>query len=122
MDPEQALADLTEISTQIETAILIDESGQVLASTLTDDAEARDLAQSARRLLSEAERARPDADKELVQLEVATRQGSVFIVRDDGRCALATTATGPTVGLVFYDLKSCLRSLADETAPDEPAV
>ena len=121
MDPQQALADLVEISTQIETAILIDPSGNVLASTLADDAQARDLAQTARRLLSEADAARPDPDKEIVQLEAATRQGSVFIVRDDGRCAVATTATGATVGLVFYDLKSCLRSLADETALDEPA-
>ena len=121
MDPQQALADLVEISTQIETAILIDGSGSVLASTLADDAQARDLAQTARRLLAEADAARPDPDKELVQLEAATRQGSVFIVRDDANCAMATTATGATVGLVFYDLKSCLRSLADETAVDEPA-
>ena len=122
VDPQQALADLVEISTQIETAILIDGSGNVLASTLADDAQARDLAQTARRLLSEADAARPDPDKELVQLEAATRQGSVFIVRDDVNCAMATTATGATVGLVFYDLKSCLRSLADETAVDEPAI
>ena len=37
--------------------------------------------------------------------------GSVFVVRDGERLIAATTRPEPTVGLVFYDLKSCLRSI-----------
>jgi hypothetical protein len=43
------------------------------------------------------------------------REGSVFVVRDGKRLIVATTAPEPTVGLVFYDLKSALRDL--ETKP-----
>jgi len=44
-------------------------------------------------------------------------EGSVFVVRDDGRLIAATTTPEPTVGLVFYDLKSCLRAAAPEDPP-----
>jgi hypothetical protein len=36
----------------------------------------------------------------------------VFVVRDSERLIAATTTAAPTVGLVFYDLKSCLRAAA----------
>jgi predicted regulator of Ras-like GTPase activity (Roadblock/LC7/MglB family) len=117
MDAEQALADLKEISTQVETVVIVDESGSVVASTLAEGA-AEELAQLARQLAAAADQARPDPGKELVQLEVALREGSVFVVRHDGRTILATTGPDPTVGLVFYDLKSCLRSLDEEPGGD----
>jgi hypothetical protein len=40
--------------------------------------------------------------------------------RDGERRIAATTAPDPTVGLVFYDLKSCLRSLDEEEKPKRP--
>ena len=45
----------------------------------------------------------------MTQLEASTQDGSVFVVRDGARRIAATTSAAPTVGLVFYDLKSCLR-------------
>ncbi len=36
----------------------------------------------------------------------------MFVVRDGERAIAATTGPEPTVGLVFYDLKSCLRAAA----------
>ena len=56
----------------------------------------------------------PPREAPLTQLEAATRGGSVFVVRDGGRRIAATTRPEPTVGLVFYDLKSCLRQLEEE--------
>jgi hypothetical protein len=44
----------------------------------------------------------------------------VFVVRDGSRRIAATTGPSPTVGLVFYDLKSCLRGVADEAEPAQP--
>ena len=114
MEPDQALADLMEISTQVETAIIVDGSGGVVASTLADEQRAAALARVAHRLREEAERARPDQERELVQLELALRDGSVFLVRHDEHAIVATTGRDATVGLVFYDLKSCLRSIAEE--------
>ena len=51
----------------------------------------------------------------------ATPEGSVFLVVDDHRTAVATTGADPTVGLVFYDLKTLLRQIAegDGKAADE---
>jgi predicted regulator of Ras-like GTPase activity (Roadblock/LC7/MglB family) len=114
MDAAQALADLTEISSQIEAAALFGENGDVTASTFADEGRAREFVRSARELLDAAAGLRSSAEPN--QVEVATAEGSVFVVRDDGRLIAATTTPEPTVGLVFYDLKSCLRAAAPEEA------
>jgi predicted regulator of Ras-like GTPase activity (Roadblock/LC7/MglB family) len=112
----QALADLTEISAQIEAAVVFDREGTVVAATVDDD-KAGKLAAAALELLHAAEehgaQSTPEA-AEPVQLDVALQDGSVFIVRDADRLIAATTAPEPTVGLVFYDLKTCLRGLGEE--------
>jgi predicted regulator of Ras-like GTPase activity (Roadblock/LC7/MglB family) len=114
MDAAQALADLTEISSQIEAAALFGENGEVAASTFRDEERAREFVRTARELLDAAGGLRSSAAPN--QIEVATGEGSVFVVRDDGRLIAAATTPEPTVGLVFYDLKSCLRA----AAPEEP--
>jgi predicted regulator of Ras-like GTPase activity (Roadblock/LC7/MglB family) len=115
VDAAQAIADLTEISSQIELVVLVGEDGGVLGSNADDDARAQKLAEGAARLLAAAGEAGGRGD-ELAQLEAATPEGSVFVVRDGGTTIAATTGPEPTVGLVFYDLKSALRSL-DAPAP-----
>jgi predicted regulator of Ras-like GTPase activity (Roadblock/LC7/MglB family) len=114
--PADALKDLTEISTQIESAVVFDREGTVVASTLDDERAGR-LAGSALQLLEAAEEARPQDAGGLVQLDVALREGSVFLVADGDRLIAATTRPEPTVGLVFYDLKSALRALGEEEKP-----
>ena len=116
VEPAAALADLTEISSQVEAAVLVGGDGEVLASTLADEARARDLAAAATDLLTAAESLRGTARQELVQAEAATSEGSLFVVREGGVAIAATTAAAPTVGLVFYDLKTCVRSLAGDEA------
>ena len=118
MDAEQALADLMEISSQVEAAVIFDESGKVAASTLADAARADDLARRAEELLQHAASLR-GGDAAPTQLEVATNEGSVFVVRDADVRIAATTSPQPTVGLVFYDLKSALRQI--EQAPPAAA-
>jgi predicted regulator of Ras-like GTPase activity (Roadblock/LC7/MglB family) len=113
MDAAQALADLTEISSQIEAVVVLDAEGATLASTL-EGGRGDDFATATQELLAAVGRA---AGKELVQAEVSTGEGSVFLVRDGERAIAATTGPEPTVGLVFYDLKSCLRAFADEEKP-----
>jgi predicted regulator of Ras-like GTPase activity (Roadblock/LC7/MglB family) len=108
MDAAQALADLTEISSQIQAAVLLDAGGGVISSTVDDDARTQQVAEGARALLAAAEESGPSAP--LVQLEAATPDGSVFVLRGEKLVVAATTTPEPTVGLVFYDLKSCLRA------------
>ena len=97
MDAAQALADLTEISSQIREAAL--------------------------ELLREGERLDKNGRK-IVQLDASTQGGSLFVVRDGERVIAATTrTTEPTVGLVFYDLKAALRSAdadGEEPKPRRP--
>jgi predicted regulator of Ras-like GTPase activity (Roadblock/LC7/MglB family) len=116
MDAAQALSDLTEISSQIEAALVLDADGSTMASTL-DGARSEELARTAQELLAAAQRVPGGDGKDLAQLEVATGAGSVFVVRDEKRAVVAVTGPEPTVGLVFYDLKSCLRSIAAEPKP-----
>ena len=118
MDAGQALADLTEISSQIEAAVLAGADGSVAASTFADEERGRAVAAAARELLQAAEEARSDGADRLVQLQAATPEGSIFVVRDDKHVVAAVTGAEPTVGLVFYDLKTCLRLAGEE--PDPP--
>jgi predicted regulator of Ras-like GTPase activity (Roadblock/LC7/MglB family) len=115
MDAAEALTRLIEESAQIEAACLFDSDGTVEASTLPDEARTGLLAEAARALAEEGESRPRDPDAgPLAQLEAATHEGSVFVVREGDRTVAAVTRPEPTVGLVFYDLKSCLRTTADE--------
>ena len=118
MDAARALDRLREISSQVRAAVVFDAAGEVLGSTLDDEERARSVAGEAQALLAEAEQRGGGAEGsgEFAQLEVALQGGSVFVVRHAERSIAATTPPEPTVGLVFYDLKSCLRDL-DEPAP-----
>lgn len=121
MDAKQALADLTEISSQIRAAVLLSDDGTIAGSTL-DDEQADRMAKAAQALLEAAERTRPGpGPRTLTQLEASTLGGSVFVVRDHGRVIAATTSPEPTVGLVFYDLKSCLRNASDSGGKPQAA-
>jgi predicted regulator of Ras-like GTPase activity (Roadblock/LC7/MglB family) len=119
MDAAQALADLTEISSQIEAAVLFAEDGTVQGATLADESAAAELARGALELLEGAAGFRSDGAT-VTQLEASTPEGSVFVVRAEGGGIVAVTAPQPTVGLVFYDLKSALRSVGEETEPAKP--
>jgi predicted regulator of Ras-like GTPase activity (Roadblock/LC7/MglB family) len=115
VDAEQALGDLMEISSQVQAAVVLEGTGEVAAAAGTSDQDGRVLARAARALLDEAADIRSGAgESTVIQLEAATRTGSVFVVREGERVIAATTGRAPTVGLVFYDLKTCLRALTAE--------
>jgi predicted regulator of Ras-like GTPase activity (Roadblock/LC7/MglB family) len=116
MDAAGALADLTEISSQVEAAVVFDGDGTVLATTVPDGPPSERLARAATDLLAAGGEQPTATARNLTQLEVALRQGSIFVVRDADRSIVATTSPDPTSGLVFYDLKTCLRALAEPPA------
>lgn len=121
MDAANALADLTEISSQVEAAVVLDDAGAVVASTLDDAERSARLARTALDLLGAADKRFESGGRALTQLEAALREGSVFVAREEGRSIVATTSAEPTSGLVFYDLKTCLRSLAEPEPAAKPA-
>jgi hypothetical protein len=110
MDAARAIADLTEISPQVRDVAVVAANGSLTGSNVSDETRVQRLVDGAKRLVEAAEELRPGVS----QLEAATPLGSVFVVRDGARLIAATTTPDPTVGLVFYDLKTCLRAI------DEP--
>jgi predicted regulator of Ras-like GTPase activity (Roadblock/LC7/MglB family) len=116
MDAAQAIVDLTEISPQVRAVVVISPDGAPAGSNLDDEAAVARLAEGAKKLVEAAEALRPGVS----QLEAATLAGSVFVVRDGERLIAATTTPEPTVGLVFYDLKTCLRAIDTELPKPKP--
>jgi predicted regulator of Ras-like GTPase activity (Roadblock/LC7/MglB family) len=114
MDASQALAELIELSSQVERAVVLRADGSVLAST-TEDVAADTLAQSALELVGAAFELRSTPD-EVNRVEVELAEGAVFVLRDGGRTIAASTGPRPTAGLVVYDLRTCLHSI-DEDKP-----
>jgi predicted regulator of Ras-like GTPase activity (Roadblock/LC7/MglB family) len=115
-EPNAALAQLTDISTQIEAAVLFDADGKVVAATIPEERAAR-VATSAKALLEQAGQI---GDGDLTQVEASTADGSLFVVTDGSTMIAASTSAEPTAGLVFYDLKIALREAAKPAAKPKP--
>ena len=109
MDAEAALVELTDLSPQIEAAVITDGSGAVLGST-APAARADALARAAGEALAAADAVRDGA--RVTRVQVTLPRGGLFVVRDGDRRLAATTGPGPTAELVVFDLRSCLRRLA----------
>ncbi|MGZ4430880.1 MAG: hypothetical protein ACXVYV_04455 [Gaiellales bacterium] len=122
MNAADALAELKELSTQIETIVVASRDGSVEAASI-DAASATSMAGAALRLVEGADQMRQDMGRQgVAQLEAATPDGCVFVVLDERRMAVATTGADPTVGLVLYDLKTLLRQVGpDDAGGDEAA-
>jgi hypothetical protein len=105
VDAPRALADLVEISPQIEAAVV---------SVGVADARASVLAGAVRELLDGAGAFRSDGGR-VTQLHAALADRDVFAVTGtDGRTIVAVASGRPAPGLVFYDLKRCVAAVADE--------
>jgi hypothetical protein len=116
MDAASALSDLTEISSQVDAAVVFGEDGAVLASTFGDETRTERLARVGRGLLETAERVPTGRDRKLTRLEAVLPEGTVFVARSqnsDGSSIVATTGPTPASQLVFHDLETCLRAVAE---------
>jgi hypothetical protein len=114
MDARAALAELAELSAQVEAAAVV-RGGTVEAEIGRAGAAAR-LARAADELFTAAAGVRPGGP-EVERVEVVLAEGGVFAVRDGERVAVAATVPSPTPGLVLYDLRTCLRRITEEPAP-----
>ncbi len=68
-----------------------------------------------------ATRAADMGSSPLTQLVVESGTGSVFLVREareDGLAVLATGKKDSRIGLVFYDMKTCIRDAQEEVEPE----
>lgn len=114
-----ALAELLEVSPQVDAAVILErDGGRLLASAPAASARMADrLGATCVNILEAAEQARTELGREPVaQVEVATPDGHVFVVADARWIVAAVTDADPTVGLVFYDLKTALRTVREGAA------
>jgi predicted regulator of Ras-like GTPase activity (Roadblock/LC7/MglB family) len=112
MDVMQALQELTELSAQVECAVVLDAGGSLLGSTLVDQGAAEKLAGAARELTDAA--AELHASDRVVRVEVELADGAVFVLREGGLTIAAVTGPSPTAGLVAYDLRTCLQAIDEK--------
>ena len=114
MEAGRALADLVEISPQIEAAAVIAGDGELAGSVGVPEARASVLARAVRELLDGAAAYRSDHGR-VTQLHAELAGGDLFAVATEERTIVAVVGERATPGLVFYDLKGCLAAAADET-------
>jgi predicted regulator of Ras-like GTPase activity (Roadblock/LC7/MglB family) len=119
MDAAQALLELTELSSQIEAAVVLGADGSVLASTHEDPAKAAALASSTLELVAAAFTLYTQP-LEVTRVEVELEDGAVFVLRDGSRTIGATTGPDPTSGLVVYDLRTCLKGVTEPEQKKKP--
>jgi predicted regulator of Ras-like GTPase activity (Roadblock/LC7/MglB family) len=115
MEAARALADLVEISPQIEAAAVVTGDGGIAGSVGVPESRSTLLARSVRELLEGAGGFRSDGGR-VTQLHAELADGQVFAVTGaDAQTIVAVTSGRAAPGLVFYDLKRCLAAVADET-------
>jgi predicted regulator of Ras-like GTPase activity (Roadblock/LC7/MglB family) len=113
MDAAPALADLVEISPQIVATAVVSEEGETIGSFGVPEARVGLLARAARELIDGAGAFRTEG--RVTQVHATLDDGDVFAVTGwDERTIVAVAVEQATPGLVFYDLKQCLRRIADD--------
>ena len=113
MDASQALAELTELSSQVERAVVLDAGGTVLGSTGENADAASELARAALDAITAAGELHSSSG-EVTRVEVELAEGGLFVLREGTRTIAATTGPNPTAGLVAYDLRTCLQGIDEE--------
>jgi predicted regulator of Ras-like GTPase activity (Roadblock/LC7/MglB family) len=113
MDVAQALTELRQLSSQVEAAVVLDGDGNVLGGD--PEYRAEELASVARDLRRTAEEL---GAQEPTRVEVEVAEGAVFVLTEHGRTIVARTRSEPPAGLVVYDLRTCLHSLAQGEGDD----
>ncbi len=103
---EAALAFLAEMSPDLRGAAILGPEGEVLAAT----GEAPDRwREDATNLFATADAAE---GVPVEQVHIATEQGEVFAIRNEGLAAVAVTDRFALASLMLYDMRSALRELA----------
>ncbi|MCZ4496722.1 MAG: hypothetical protein JWM25_1305 [Thermoleophilia bacterium] len=117
-----ALDELLEVSPQVDAAVILRRAGGGLLASAppTRDRMSDQFGATCVRILEAAEQSRVELGREpIAQVEVATPEGHVFIVADADHVVAAVTDADPTVGLVFYDLKTALRAVREAAAQSD---
>jgi hypothetical protein len=121
MGPEQSLAELLRVSTQV-VDVVVSGPGGVEASSVADGSRADRLGAVGAEARALAGPIRPGST--VTRVEVTLANGSLFVVADRSRVVVATTVPEPAAGLVAQDLAATLARIDPPSAVgvDEGAV
>ena len=120
---EKAFEEMLDISTDIDKAILF-AGDEVLASNFPEEVRATMLAKALELAGLGAGRAKDMGSQPLTQLVVEGPAGYVFLVRETDEHAMVILATGrrdSRIGLVLYDMKTCIRDAREAARDGEEA-
>ena len=116
MNLDEAIRDLLNISTDIRSVAVLGPDRELLACGPGVAASA--LAGAADRLWDAAcARATALADAALDHIVVQDAAGAVAVLQADGRRIAALTGAQPAVGLLLFDLRTCLSDAFAEEVP-----
>lgn len=120
---QSAFAEMLDISTDIDKAILIGPAG-VLASNMLEVDQETAATQAAELVRLGEERAAEMGSEPFTQFVAETPDGYVFLAREPGESGMTIMATGKKgsrVGLVLYDLRTCMRDALEAAGAKAPA-
>jgi hypothetical protein len=115
--PQDAVERFSAGSAEARAAVLLDEHGELAASTGADEDAAKLLRETAQGLLEAADRAGSRAGlPEVARVEVSRPDGGVFALRDGDASSrrwtlLAVTAGATLPALVLYDMRMAIRAI-----------
>jgi predicted regulator of Ras-like GTPase activity (Roadblock/LC7/MglB family) len=111
---DEAIHDLLSFSTDIEAVAVIGEGGDVVAAAPSADAAA--LQTAAAELWAAAEACAQPSAGPLEHVVVRDARRAVAMLRGGGRGIVAVTGPKPAVGLLLFDLRTCLTDTASGEA------
>jgi hypothetical protein len=107
---EAALAFLAEMSPDLRGAAILGSESEILAAT---GEEPERWAEDAKALFAAADAAEGTP---VEQVHIATEQGEVFAIRNEGLAAVSVTDRFALASLMLFDMRSLLRELAKGAA------
>jgi hypothetical protein len=119
---EAAFTEMLDISSDIDKAVLFG-PGELLASNMPPGTQPAAVGHAEELSRLGGLRATEMGSQPLTQLVLETPAGLVFLAREtvtDGMTVLATGRKGSRVGLVLYDLKTCLRDAREAMVAEAP--
>jgi len=108
---EKAFKEMLEISTDVDKAILF-AGDEVVVSNFSESLQPTMVRKARELSAAGAARAADMGSAPLTQLVIESPGGTVFLVqeaKDGGMGMLATAKKDSRIGLVFYDMKTCIR-------------
>jgi hypothetical protein len=111
VDAAEAIAELLELSSHVDAAVVFGPAGVVVASSFMEEDRGTALARRALDVVTAAGALRANGAR-ATRVEARFAEGSLVVVREGEWLAAATTVPDPPVALVAYDLRNALRASA----------